>query len=521
MNQYKNFNLFIISMLFIVGCADLSVNNPNDPDKDAALTSPSDVESLIGGAYNTVWYATENWTPTNGLSVVADEHSSSWGNAAMKDLSSEPRIEFNNTTSYIDIGHLESPWYGLYSAISSVNDALASILDADNPIEIGTDGANTQRAIAFGRFIQGVSYCYLGSFFDKAFIVDETTNWEGVSSGTEKLSLQNYSEVMERGLWYLERCVLLCNSNSFTLPVSWINGVELTSEQLARVAYSYMARYSACVARSPEERAAVDWATVESYVDLGITEGEDFGPYGDVWTNWYSWYREISYLDSWMRADYKTIGAADTSGNYETWLNANIDEREPFNIHTSDRRITGGVPDSAGLYFRHAGDPSFKPDRGTYHFSYYSFVLWEDNLNFGTVQMTTLWYKEMRLLKAEARYRQGDNIGAAELVNETRTSNGQLPELTGNESDFFKWLKYEKKIETFSTPGLAFFDRRGWEADPETGQVTELVEGTPVHFPVPAKELEVSLFDLYSHGGATGDVAPKYTHIRPENIIPR
>lgn len=511
LNQFKIKILFCLPFIFIAGCADLDIQNPNEPDKDRALTSPSDIESLIGGAFNTFWYATENWTPTNGLSVVADEHTSSWGNAAMKDLSSEPRVKFDNSTSYIDIGHLETPWYGLYSAVSSVNDALSSILDAENPIEIGIDGADTKRAVAFGRFIQGISFCYLGAFFDQAFILDETTDMEGVAAGTVEMPLKLHSDVMAAGIAHLEACITLCEANTFTLPSSWINGMELTNAQLARVAHSYIARYTACVARTPAERAAVDWAAVESHVDDGITDGEDFGPYADVWTNWYSWYREISYLDSWTRVDYKTIGTADTSGNYTAWLNTPVADRQPFNIHTADRRITGDTPDSAGLYFSHAGEPWFRPDRGTYHFSYYNFDRWEANFVDGVDQLTTMWYEEMQLLKAEALYRQGDNAGAAAIINVTRTTNGQLPAITGDEPDFFKWLKYEKKIETFSTPGLAFFDRRGWTGDAETGQDTELVAGTPIHFPVPAKELEVSLLDVYSHGGSTGNVAPRKT----------
>ena len=225
--------------------------------------------------------------------------------------------------------------------------------------------------------------------------------------------------------------------------------------------------------------------------------------------NWGNDYRYAVNLASWKRADYKTVGIADTSGNYEAWLNTPVHERTYFDIHTADARITGGHPDSAGTYFSNQGECAFQAARGTYHFSYYWFDRHIDFIATLDTKMITLYAPEMPLLRAEGLYRQGDLAGAAALVNLTREANGQLPPLTGSEPDFFKWLKYEKKIETYHAPGLAYFDRRGWTADPETGQVTELPTGTPLHFPIPAKELEVALLENYTHGGSTGDFAPR------------
>ena len=66
-----------------------------------------------------------------------------------------------------------------------------------------------------------------------------------------------------------------------------------------------------------------------------------------------------------------------------------------------------------------------------------------------------------------------------------------------------------KKIECFASPSLAYFDRRGWTGDDETGQTTDLVQGTPVHFPVPAIDLILGGLENYTHGGTTGDFAPR------------
>ena len=505
--KYLKLSLIVPCIYLISGCdIDLNVENQNQPDKSRALTSPSDIENLIGGAYNSYFYATEGWTPAHGLSVIADEQTSSWGNAGMKDLSVEPRTEYNNSTGYIDKLHVEDPWYRNYSAISSINEALGTILDPDNPMELGDNGADTQRGIAFARFIQGICYGYLGCFFDQAYLVDETTDMEAIAGGAD-FSPSPYTEVAAAGIGYLEDCIAICETNTFTLPSTWIYGNAFTNDELAALAHSYAARYMAGVARTPADRDALDWNAILAHAELGYTD--DFGPYCDGYVNWGNDYRYAVNLASWKRADYKTVGIADTSGNYEAWLNTPVHERTYFDIHTADARITGGHPDSAGTYFSNQGECAFQAARGTYHFSYYWFDRHIDFIATLDTKMITLYAPEMPLLRAEGLYRQGDLAGAAALVNLTRESNGQLPPLTGSEPDFFKWLKYEKKIETYHAPGLAYFDRRGWTADPETGQVTELPTGTPLHFPIPAKELEVALLENYTHGGSTGDFAPR------------
>ncbi|MFB0516640.1 MAG: hypothetical protein ACETWG_08550, partial [Candidatus Neomarinimicrobiota bacterium] len=492
-------------VIWVIGCIEtLEVENPNDPDTQRTIASPSDVEALIAGSFRTYWFATEHWTCPLGLTTIADENSSSWGNEGMKDLSSEPRVAFNNTTAYASKGHIEVPWYDLYGAISAVNDGLRAILDPDDPMEIGTDGEHTPRAIAFARFIQGLSYGFLAEMFDQAYIVDETDDLNAIALGEVDVPLSPYGEVMDAAIGYLGDCIAECSGEDFTTPDTWINGVALTSDGLARLAHSYTARFMAAVARTPTERAAVNWDGVKTHVAAGIQEGEDFGPVGDGWINWYSWYREITWGPyGWMRADYKTIGLADTSSGYQNWLDTQVAKRDEFLLYTADRRVTGctACPDSEGTYFSYNGASPFQVARGTYHFSMYAYEGYRDLAYYGNVPMWTMTHVEMRLLEAEAEYRLGHKAAAADIVNETRVTNGELPALTGDEDDFFEWLKYEKGIETFARQvGLFYFDRRGWG---------DLVTGTPLHFPVPAKELEVGQLPLYTHGGTTGDYAPK------------
>lgn len=506
-------SLWLLLAVALTGCqTDLSVENQNNPDRERALASASDVEAIIGGAFLNYWSGTQKYDPSMALSVTADENTSSWGNFGMQDLSSEPRTAYDNSSSYRYRAFSETPWYNMYRAISNANDGLVQI---NQGIKIGVNGAGTPRAKAFAKFVQGLAHGFLALLFDRAFVFDETVDLD-----TETLEMKPYAEVMQAAISQLEEAVTICNANAFTLPETWINGLALTNVELAQLAHSYIARFMAQLARDPNERASVNWAEVISHADQGITQ--DFAPVGDG-DYWWDGMKYLGQNHIWARADYKTIGLADTSGAYQAWLNTPVANRQPFDIHTADRRITDGTPKGAGTDFKHAGTPRHRPDRGTYHFSFYQHYRYIDHFNNGAVgPMPAFLVTELTMLKAEAMLRLGQTSGVAALLNMTRVGRGQLPpasdaDAAGSPSDaqnpavsasLWSKLKHEKKIETYLTgSGVAFFDRRGFN---------ELVGGTPIHFPVPGKELEVLQREIYTFGGGGPGSAPKAAHYLPE-----
>ena len=514
MNNSKIFlyyGIVLLTILALANCSqDLSVTNENNPDKDRALSRPLDVESLIGGSYQSYWnQGTHRQEPPMTLSVMADEMTSSWGNFAMQEMSSEPRQAWNNFITYdADYRHVnEFPWFSNYAAISDASDGLKAIADGLRLVDDeGND--NTMRGKAFAKFVQGVALGFVSLFFDQGFILDETVDLE-----TDVLELRPYNEVFAAALQHLNDCIAICDANSFTLPDSWINGRALTNDELARVAHSYAARYMASVARSPEERAAADWAAIINHIDNGITY--DFtvegGGTNSAW--WFGLHLNGMH-DLWVRTDYKCIGPADTSGNYQAWLDTPVADRMPFMIETPDRRVTGDSAHIDGTDFAYYGQPYHRPDRGTYHFSYYHSYRYFDHLaNDGLTPMMEIMLAEMDLLKAEALLRTAnDGASAVELINKTRVSRGQLPPATagniGSSTDeramngsVWAMLKYEKGIECFAAGvGVAFWDRRGWG---------DLISGTALHFPIPAQEIETLQMETYTFGGDKGGTAPK------------
>lgn len=484
-------------MLLVFGCVDLDVQNPNEPDSERALREAEGVEAMFAASFIEYWWTQKNY-PFLALSVAGGELTSSFADFGMYDMGRIPRIPYNNSPTYEFRGVNWWPWSDNYTVLSLIRDGMEAI-----NVGVMDDPENmtpVHRARAFGKFMQGVAHGYLALFFDQAFIVDENTDLE------VGLTLQPYRKVSEYAVQKLKEAIQLCEQYSFTIPADWIHGLELTNTDLKRLAHSFIARYMASVARTPEERAAVDWSQVLYHAERGIEE--TFAPEGDGGEWWWTggWRGQ---RPTFARASYFTIGRADTSGNYQLWKNTEYRDRTPFLIHTDDRRITGeNGPQSPGTDFAYIGPAPFPPERGTYFFSFYAHTRYRYHLDSGAYgKMPHLTKAELDMLKAEALFNI-DRTGAnrqriVDLINRTRVERGKLPPATVGHSDseLFEMIKYEKLIETFNTfSGLAYFDKRGWG---------ELISGTPLHLPVPGQELEMLLLPIYTHGGDQGDTAAK------------
>lgn len=494
-NLGRTFRILAGAML-LSACSsltDLDVDNPNAPDAGRALASSEDVESLIGSSFYNWHINQKDAYPSWALSVASGEVTSSWGNYGMQDWGTIPRAAYQNNSSYGYNGVNRLPWYRLYTVISAVNDGLIAI---DGGMEFGDDGEDTERARAFAKFNQGLAYGYLALLYDQAFVIDETTDLTSV-----EFQFIGYEEVMDAAIQMLDEAAQIASSGDFSIPLSWVpTGTALTSDQLAQLAKSYSARFLAQVARTPAEREAVDWADVIARIDQGITSDFVLEYDGDTW---WEYAKNYAANQTWQRASYYTIGETDESGAYQTWLNTPAADRQPFDIVTDDRRITGpDGPTDDGTDFAHVGPAAFRADRGTYFFSNYMHsrfsYLWPSFA--GAAPMMEV--EEMDLLKAEAYLRMGQAAAAVPLINNTRVTRGQLPPALATEStdELMRKMQYEKRIELFVVSfGNHFFDARGWG---------RLLPGTPLHLPVPARELETLSLPLYTFGGSAGGAAP-------------
>lgn len=518
----KRFSLHITSLLLllfvavsIAGCDSnlLNVENLDDPDTQRALDSPQDLRELVRSSYTTYWDVTHKSYPAMPLSVAAGEGSASWGNWGMQDAGTIPRPAFNNSTSYTYRGWVQTPWYTLFEGISSANDGLEAIRQRNLEIVVGgTD--ETAKVETFAKFVQGLNYAYLAAFFDRAPIVDEFTDIEaGIVDNSP------YEDVHAFAVAALEEAIELAEQNTFELSGNWINNRPLTNVELAQLARTELARYLAYTPRTPAERTSVDWNYVLDLLDEGITES--FTVEGDGGIVWWDRMKINGHFPGWMRASYDLIGPADESGSYEDWLSTPASQRQPFILDTPDKRIQGGLEEGTptpGKYISFSGSPPHPEDRGTYFWSFYSFSRYDsfhsgDPAYSGPVMHIEM--SEVRMLRAEALLRTGGSLDeVADLINETRVTNGEMSPVSaangaGSSTDaqsaaadasLWSLLKHEKRMETFhSSAGIAFFDKRGWG---------DLVSGTPVQFPVPARELETLSLPVYTFGGGGEGSAP-------------
>ena len=85
--------------------------------------------------------------PALAMGVMADQHTSSWGCAAKKDLSSEPRRGWVNSNRYSYYPIVRDYWGDCYKTITGANDVLrivesekfADLEDAEGVV--GSEGA--------------------------------------------------------------------------------------------------------------------------------------------------------------------------------------------------------------------------------------------------------------------------------------------------------------------------------------------------------------------------------------------
>lgn len=548
MMNFRKTTVFGSLLLFgAAACADLEVVNTNDPDRERALASAGDVESLISGSMQR-WYQAEHSAagPALFLSVASFQHSASAANFGMLTYSALPRNAVQNEVTHADYGNVSFAWTNNYRALAAVAEGLRSI--NENP-QIATDlGATaTLRARIFGRFVQGLSHASVALLYDRGYVVDENVETIDESGAPVLLGEPvSYNQLMTAALGYFDQAIALSNqagAAGITLPADWtgligpVSAGDITMPELRLIINSFKARYRANVARTPQQRAAVNWNQVLAEVGAGLHTNlmTDISYVYNNWLGGNAWFL-YAHSATWQQATYFIYGMADQSGRYQQWLAQPLASREPniggntatpAFIVTPDLRFPQGATLAAqgtapGRYLMVRAAWS-RPDRGTWKWSYYA-----NRQSQGTSTALAPWpeidYDEMRMLAAEALFRTGQLQQAADSINVTRVFNGLnatnaaglntscVPKLpNGTCGNLFEMLKWEKRLETWMAGAYRsswYFDGRGWG---------DLYEGTPTQLPIPAEQIQVSgLGESYTFGGTGGtSSAPKSTYNWP------
>ena len=506
-NRFRVLALVPLLALSLTSCQELAVVNPNLPDAVRATQQPTASETFVASAFRTWWpVGGHDDYPSWAFSTMAMEITSGFADFGQLETSAIPRTAWNNSPVNARRNVTEGPWYGLYRTISSVNDALFAV---DRGV-IVVDTLRTMRTKAVGKFLQGISYGYLGLYFDKAFVIDEKVQLDTLTNP----QFQTYKEVTAAGIAQIDTAIAVAGKYNFTLPLDGWLYTNMTRDQFVQLANSFAARLMVYSARTRAERAAVDWNKVITRVDAGIKT--DFAPTAQSLILWDDWKRLVARLrptgrpTAFGRPAYDLIGPADSTNGYLNWVNTPLTSRVGFQLRTKDRRIQGaGGPTTPGIYVGYNKNDIFTASRGTWRWSHYYYLRNGTSTTWESGPQVAMTVAEMDLLKAEALIRLGRAAEAVPLINKTRVANGQLPAVTvdgppdepgcvprklnGACGSLWDALRYEKGIEGLGVSGvIRFLDERGWQ---------QLIENTPLHLPVPGRELGVLKLPLYTFGG--------------------
>ena len=295
--------------------------------------------------------------------------------------------------------------------------------------------ARNARAKAFGFLMLAEALGNLSLAYDSAAIVTPATPSEEVPG------LSSAADVNAAALRMLDSAIAqarltVSGSNGFPLPATWLNGQPLTADNFVRFARSLKARYRAGVARSPAQRAAVNWQEVIGDATNGITA--DFTVNVGGGSGWAAQYdmTQMYVTGGWHMIPYFYYGMADVSGAYDAWLATTVGSRKAFVIVTPDKRWPAGNtraeqqaagPTNAlppGVYFRNrpSGDDVVMtgPADSFYDHRRYG----ASNLNNSTGPYVEMSKTEVDMLAAEGYIRTGNIPAAVALINVTRVKNG-------------------------------------------------------------------------------------------------
>lgn len=515
----------VVGSLLLVGataCADLEVVNQNDPDAERSLSTPGDVLALIGGSFKNWFYGNYSYYAAGmALSNAAFQHNAPWANSGMEKYGRLPRIAFINSISDGDYNYMTRSWFYSYRAIAAVADGLRSLENPDVADALTADEVGSAKA--FAKFVQGISHATVAVLFSEGFQVDETTD---LTAAQEPMA---YTDLMAAAMGYFDECISLSNGASWTLNEDWLKA-PLTGPELARVAHSMKARYMTAMARTPAERAALNWNSIIAEVDAGITD--DFVMFMDDDNGWNNDVLGYATYFGWSQMAYFIYGMADQSGNFQLWNSKSLAAKShtvdgtQILIVTPDLRFPRGNTVDAqraetGLYFRvnragsETGGTWARPDRGTWRWSWYKHTRGDEYWDDLQYYQPEIRLSEMRLLKAEGLYRTNNRAAAAAIVNETRvpaglnatdasgTNSSCVPKLpNGQCGDLFEMLKWEKRLENTAKGPMGvlwYFDGRGWG---------DLWQNTFLQLPIPCAEAQVlQLLPCQTFGGPGGEFA--------------
>lgn len=509
---------FLVAGIFLViGCHDLTVENLNQPDREHALATSSDLLTLLRGGHDDIFSSIHSlWgVHMNGLS---DQMTSTNAFLSFWDFAHQPRLRLDNTQTYATPGTINGPWSSFNSGVSTANSILTTIEeDGRTVLTNGNDRTHEVRAAAY--LLRGVARGYLGMIYDKGYIV-------GPDTDVSELEPSSYSELISAAVTDLGRAKNLAGqvNRDFTwdfLP----NADSFSRTEFKEIANSFAARFLINEARTVREAEAWSnrrWNDIINYAETGVGQGASMPSFTATTVGSYEFYPShpdwetfiVPLPAGYLPNDIKQAHLLDPSYpvDYPTEAGAVLDEAK-----SQDPRIQ---------YFNYVGSNFgfLDPSRNRALFTSYVDLRMNGDNSWGRsgLPMTFVTGSEMQYIIAEAYLMKGNKAAAAEALENSpfgsvptdlgpfdlpaeqdgKVDYGSAEGLAANReiaasasrAEFVRALHTEYSVELHLLGGIGiqwFFMRRH----------NLLQEGTPLHYPIPGKELQVTGRDYYSFGG--------------------
>ena len=473
---YSRIFTFTILLVITSSCEDFEVENLNEPDKERALAEDSDIISLIDGSVTDMLFTTiDLWgVHYDGL---ADQITSTNAYLDFWGYTDQPRRPLNNNPTNADLYPISGPWDSFNSFIYNANSVLSLIDGGKKLVEDGVDKTLEKEVAAY--FVRGISLGFIGLVYDKAYRVTQ-------DSDLGSLEFEGHTDIINYAVSDLEKAATLAGS---AVSLRVYDGGTVSNDELIKVAHSYAAKFLMGAARTNAD--TVDYDKVLTHVSKGITT--DFDPTaknGILFNNYQDWATYTlgtgaAYLPVDQKIAYLAEGDATSQPmDYPTDESVILDSIS----NTSDSRIAS--------YFAYTSDFGYlNPARGRSLFSNTRNIRFYtgNNRNFDGASLNLFPLAELHLLKAEAQLKKNDFTGAkATLDASARGTAGLTTDATA--TGIAKALLYEYSIEMHlnGSAGTNYYFMRRHDL---------LQKGTPLHFPVPATELEITGDKFYTFGG--------------------
>ncbi len=456
---------------------DLEVPYVENPTREQ-LGTESTANKLFHNWYNTV----DNYNgPGLMLATMADQITMSWGNQGMRDMSSEPRIAWNNSSTYSYAVATEAYFNSLHAILADAN---AIVVGLEGDIEF----SDPDKYESVARFGQGASVGYLALMFDQVWLSDAT----GVLNEGQSVP---YHDAVTFALDKLDLAIAAADRGDFELGDNFVYGKTYTSDQWSEFLNTLAARILVNSRRYDGDYGNYSesefWTKVLAYTQEGLTYNFAVGQ--DGWIDWWPDFIGYSIYPGWGRVDMRLIGMMDES--YPQYWPAG--ETTLPEASSPDARLETD--------FEYLSSQDFPADRGTYHWSTYRHARYDQWLASGfTTDLYDMLKAENDLYMAEAYLHLGNLEQAAAVLNSSsRVVRGELPPVAVDAAAIEAAIHYETMIELMNTGmGLGFFEMRSEDL---------LQEGTPLHLPVPGAALDAAGIPIYTFGGTQGTPGEDYS----------